>query len=75
MPAGRRHEAAHNIASLLGVMDGYLSDLRTRFPWQMVEIHGRWRSLFVIETTADAMTRSWTAMRRSAGFAATHGSS
>ncbi len=47
----------HNIASLLGVMDGYMSDLRTGLPWQMVEIHEPLRSLFVIETTAEAMTR------------------
>ena len=29
----------HNVASLLGVMDGAASDLRTGLPWQMVEIH------------------------------------
>jgi uncharacterized protein len=45
----------HNIASLLGVMDGYMSDLRTGLPWQMVEIHEPVRSLFVIETTAEAI--------------------
>ncbi len=55
----------HNIASLLGVMDGYLSDLRTGLPWQMVEIHEPVRSLFVIETTAEAMTRI---MDRNAGI-------
>ena len=47
----------HNITSLVGVMDGYLSDLRTGLPWQMVEIHEPVRSLFVIETTAEAMLR------------------
>jgi uncharacterized protein YbcC (UPF0753/DUF2309 family) len=46
----------HNLASLLGVMDGYMSDLRTGLPWQMVEIHEPVRSLFVIETTAGTIT-------------------
>jgi uncharacterized protein YbcC (UPF0753/DUF2309 family) len=41
----------HNIASLVGVMDGASSDLRTGLPWQMVEIHEPVRILFVIETT------------------------
>lgn len=39
----------HNVASLLGVMDGAASDLRTGLPWQMVEIHEPVRLLFVIE--------------------------
>ena len=47
----------HNLASLLGVMDGSASDLRTGLPWQMVEIHEPIRSLFVIETTPAAITR------------------
>ncbi len=38
-------------------MDGYLSDLRTGLPWQMVEIHEPVRSIFVIETTAESMLR------------------
>lgn len=41
----------HNVASLLGVMDGHASDLRTGLPWQMVEIHEPVRILFVVETT------------------------
>ncbi len=45
----------HNLASLLGVMDGASSDLRTGLPWQMVEIHEPVRSLFLIETTAEIM--------------------
>ncbi|OWK37671.1 DUF2309 domain-containing protein [Fimbriiglobus ruber] len=45
----------HNVASLLGVMDGAASDLRTGLPWQMVEIHEPVRLLFVIETTPEAM--------------------
>jgi uncharacterized protein YbcC (UPF0753/DUF2309 family) len=46
----------HNITSLLGVMDGAGSDLRTGLPWQMVEIHEPVRVLFVIETTPAALT-------------------
>ncbi len=40
----------HNITGLLGVMNGYESDLRTGLPWQMVEIHEPVRILFVVET-------------------------
>lgn len=47
----------HNVTSLLGVMDGAFSDLRTGLPWQMVELHEPVRLLFVIETTPDAMQR------------------
>lgn len=45
----------HNITSLLGVMDGAASDLRTGLPWQMVEIHEPMRLLVVIETTSAIM--------------------
>jgi uncharacterized protein YbcC (UPF0753/DUF2309 family) len=45
----------HNITSLVGVMDGAASDLRTGLPWQMVEIHEPVRQLFVIETTPGTM--------------------
>jgi uncharacterized protein YbcC (UPF0753/DUF2309 family) len=51
----------HNITSLLGVMDGAASDLRTGLPWQMVEIHEPVRLLFVIETTPQAMQQILTA--------------
>jgi uncharacterized protein YbcC (UPF0753/DUF2309 family) len=47
----------HNITSLLGVMDGAASDLRSGLPWQMVEIHEPVRILFVVETTHEAMLR------------------
>ncbi|ADB17743.1 conserved hypothetical protein [Pirellula staleyi DSM 6068] len=43
----------HNVTSLLGVMDGYASDLRTGLPVQGVEIHEPMRLLFVIETTPE----------------------
>ena len=45
----------HNITSLVGVMDGAASDLRTGLPWQMVEIHEPVRILFVVETTPETM--------------------
>jgi uncharacterized protein YbcC (UPF0753/DUF2309 family) len=47
----------HNLVSLLGVMDGAASDLRTGLPWQMVEIHEPIRNLFIVETTAEKMLR------------------
>ncbi len=47
----------HNLTSLLGVMDGAASDLRTGLPWQMVELHEPMRSLFLIETTPISMNR------------------
>jgi uncharacterized protein YbcC (UPF0753/DUF2309 family) len=47
----------HNITSLLGVMDGAASDLRTGLPWQMVEIHEPMRHLFIIETTPEKLLR------------------
>jgi uncharacterized protein YbcC (UPF0753/DUF2309 family) len=47
----------HNIAALLGVMDGAASDLRTGLPWQMVEIHEPVRILFVIESRPETMVR------------------
>jgi uncharacterized protein YbcC (UPF0753/DUF2309 family) len=47
----------HNVTSLMGVMDGHASDLRTGLPWQMVEIHEPVRILFVIETTPEAMEK------------------
>ncbi len=45
----------HNITSLLGVMDGAASDMRTGLPWQMVEIHEPVRLLIVCETTPEIM--------------------
>jgi uncharacterized protein YbcC (UPF0753/DUF2309 family) len=47
----------HNITSLLGVMDGAASDLRTGLPWQMVEIHEPVRLLIVCEVDAGVMMR------------------
>lgn len=45
----------HNVTSLLGVMDGAASDLRTGLPWQGVDIHEPVRLLFVIECKPDVM--------------------
>src|SRR5207248_7048724 len=47
----------HNIASLLGVMDGAASDLRTGLRWQMVEMHEPVRQLFVIERTPETLRK------------------
>jgi uncharacterized protein YbcC (UPF0753/DUF2309 family) len=47
----------HNIAGLVGVMDGHASDLRTGLPWQMVEIHEPVRMLFVVETAWERLAQ------------------
>jgi hypothetical protein len=47
----------HNVASLLGVMDGAQSDLRTGLPWQMVEIHEPTRLAIVVEGTRERLWR------------------
>jgi uncharacterized protein len=41
----------HNVTGLVGVMNGYESDLRTGLTWQMVEIHEPVRILFIVEST------------------------
>jgi uncharacterized protein YbcC (UPF0753/DUF2309 family) len=47
----------HNVTSLLGVMDGAQSDLRTGLPWQMVEIHEPARLAIVVEASAERVSR------------------
>jgi hypothetical protein len=47
----------HNVTSLIGVMDGAASDLRTGLSAQMVEIHDPVRLLFVIETRPEQFLR------------------
>jgi uncharacterized protein YbcC (UPF0753/DUF2309 family) len=47
----------HNVTSLLGVMDGAQSDLRTGLPWQMVEIHEPARLAIVVEGAPDRIRR------------------
>jgi uncharacterized protein YbcC (UPF0753/DUF2309 family) len=45
----------HNVTSLLGVMDGAQSDLRTGLPWQMVEIHEPARLAMVVEAPRERL--------------------
>jgi uncharacterized protein YbcC (UPF0753/DUF2309 family) len=47
----------HNVTSLLGVMDGAQSDLRTGLPWQMVEIHEPTRLAIIVEGTPERVRR------------------
>jgi uncharacterized protein YbcC (UPF0753/DUF2309 family) len=47
----------HNVTSLLGVMDGAQSDLRTGLPWQMVEIHEPTRLVIVVEGPRERLRR------------------
>lgn len=49
-------KVTHNVAGLLGVMDGASSDLRTGLPRQMVEIHEAMRLLVVVEQTTELLT-------------------
>jgi uncharacterized protein YbcC (UPF0753/DUF2309 family) len=48
----------HNVTSLLGVMDGAQSDLRTGLPWQMVEIHEPARLAIVVEAPVERLSRA-----------------
>ena len=43
----------HNVAGLIGVMNGTLDDLRPGLPFQTVEIHEPMRLLMVVEASAD----------------------
>jgi uncharacterized protein YbcC (UPF0753/DUF2309 family) len=45
----------HNVTSLLGLMTGYCSDLRTGLPAQMVEIHEPVRLMMVIEQSPERL--------------------
>jgi uncharacterized protein YbcC (UPF0753/DUF2309 family) len=47
----------HTLTSLLGVMDGAGSDLRTGLPRQMIEAHEPMRLLLVVETSTTVMDR------------------
>ena len=46
---GCRSKVMHNLAGLVGVMEGTLSDLRTGLPQQMIEIHEAMRLLVVCD--------------------------
>ena len=52
---GAGSKLPHNLVSMLGVMEGAASDLRTGLYQQMVEIHEPVRLLFVVETSPAAM--------------------
>lgn len=54
---GSGSKLPHNLVSLLGVMEGASSDLRTGLYQQMIEIHEPMRLMFVIETTETLMTK------------------
>ncbi|WP_197203783.1 DUF2309 domain-containing protein [Crateriforma conspicua] len=54
---GSGSKLPHNLVSLLGVMEGASSDLRTGLYHQMIEIHEPMRLLFVIETTEAVMNQ------------------
>lgn len=45
----------HNITSMIGVMEGATSDLRTGLSQQMVEIHEPVRILFIVESKPEAL--------------------
>lgn len=47
----------HNVTSLLGVMDGAASDLRTGLPWQGLDIHEAVRLLFIIESKPETFLK------------------
>jgi len=52
---GSGSKITHNIAGLMGVMDGASSDLRTGLPSQMIEIHEAMRLLVVVEHSPDVL--------------------
>ncbi len=54
---GAGSKLPHNVTSLLGLMTGYCSDLRTGLPAQMVEIHEPTRLLFILDTTPEVVAK------------------
>ena len=53
---GAGTKVTHNVAGLLGVMEGVEADLRTGLPQQMIEIHEAMRLLVVVEQRTDIVT-------------------
>jgi hypothetical protein len=53
---GSGSKVTHNVAGLLGVMDGANSDLRTGLPAQMIEIHEPMRLLVVVEHRLEVLS-------------------
>ncbi len=47
----------HNVTSLVGVMNGYQSDLLMGLPWQMVEIHDPYRLMLLVVSTKEKMEK------------------
>jgi len=45
----------HNITSLVGVMNGHLSDLQLGLPWQMVEVHEPTRLILLVCCKVETM--------------------
>jgi uncharacterized protein len=54
---GAGSKLPHNVTSLLGLMSGYCSDLRTGLPWQMVDIHEPTRLLVVVDHEPDCVSK------------------
>ncbi|MBF0124574.1 MAG: DUF2309 domain-containing protein [Magnetococcales bacterium] len=50
-------KVTHNVTSLLGVMEGSSSDLRTGLPRQMIEIHEAMRLLVIVEQRCEVLSR------------------
>lgn len=55
---GSGNKQPHNITSLMGVMNGYKSDLRLGLPWQMVEIHEPMRILIYVQSELEIIKQS-----------------
>jgi len=53
---GAGSKVTHNVAGLLGVLEGAGSDLRTGLPQQMIEVHEAMRLLVVVEQDRDLIT-------------------
>ncbi len=53
---GSSSKIVHNLAGLLGVMEGTSGDLRTGLPQQMIEIHEPMRLQLVVEATTEVLT-------------------
>jgi uncharacterized protein YbcC (UPF0753/DUF2309 family) len=69
---GCNSKVTHNLAGLIGVMEGTQSDLRTGLPRQMIEIHEPMRLLIVCESTPailDAILARQAALRELVGNA------
>ncbi|MBI1222081.1 MAG: DUF2309 family protein [Bacteroidetes bacterium] len=55
---GAGSKLSHNIAGLIGVVNGIDGDLRTGLPAQMVNIHEPLRMLFVVEQNPDLVLKA-----------------